>query len=262
VETTDNEPGGLMRFLPLAAAIVAGIALAGAAGWFGFTNLRRRAKTPTAGVVAPATDATEQSPVKIVLSPVLPLRRRASRPATLPPALVLPPPPTDLNAVLAPLERRIRQLVRGKVRCRYSLLTGLWPCRTESGAVAAAVLDLVAAAAKVMDADGTLIVGTRNFTFDAANIADYPGGRLGRFARITVRDNGPGLTDAGLDTIADPEKSVRPAIARTAVVMERLGGFLRVESAEGVGTAVHLYFAQVQPASEPSEPVPAAQVAE
>jgi signal transduction histidine kinase len=163
--------------------------------------------------------------------------------------------------VLAPLERRIRQRVRGKVRCRFSLLAELWPCRTEGGAVAATILDLVGAAASVMDGDGTLIVGTRNFTFDEENLADYPGGRLGEFARITVRDNGAGLTDAEFEQILDPETTARSAIVKAAAVMERLGGFVRVESAEGIGTAVHLYFTRVSDAKA-QEATPAAAVAE
>jgi signal transduction histidine kinase len=151
-------------------------------------------------------------------------------------------------------------VVRGKVRCRFSLAPELWPCRTEGGQVAAAVLDLVGAATAVMDADGTLVVGTRNFIFHEGNIADYPGGRLGAFARITVRDSGPGLSDDELDRIADPQATVRPAVAKASAVMDRLGGFVRVESAEGVGTAIHLYFARA--ADDTAAELPAAQVAE
>jgi hypothetical protein len=43
--------------------------------------------------------------------------------------------------------------------------------------------------------------------------------------------------------------------------MERLGGFVRVESAEGIGTAVHLYFTRVSDAKA-QEATPAAAVAE
>jgi signal transduction histidine kinase len=237
-----------MRFAPIAAAIAAGAAILAAALWFGSKLLYRPA-------TAPRGADKESGPAQARPASVLPLRRAAPvRPAAPP-----PPPPTDLNAVLGPLERRIRQRVRGKVRWRYSLLPELWPCRTEGGAVAVAVLDLVDAATAAMDADGTLIIGTRNFTFDAANAADYSGARIGQFARITVRDSGRGLTDVELAQIADPEVSVRKPIARAAAVMERLGGFLRVESAEGIGTAVHLYFARVSTAAE--EP-PTAQVAE
>jgi signal transduction histidine kinase len=113
-----------------------------------------------------------------------------------------------------------------------------------------------------MNTDGALIVGTRNFTFDEANILDYPGARLGEFARITIRDGGPGLSDAQFEQILDPENTIRPAIPKAAALMERLGGFVRVESAEGVGTAVHLYFERRRDDREIPDPLPAAQVAE
>jgi hypothetical protein len=41
--------------------------------------------------------------------------------------------------------------------------------------------------------------------------------------------------------------------------MERLGGFVRVESAEGVGTAIHLYFARI---GDEAELIPTPLVAE
>ena len=197
------------------------------------------------------------------VDPAAPLDAGAAGPAATGPSSATAPPlpaPTDLNDVLAPLERRIRQRVRGKVRCRFSLVEGLWPCRTQGGTVAAMVLELVDAANAAMDANGTLIIGTRNFTFDPDNIADFPGGRLGAFARITVRDSGPGLSDDQFERILDAETTSRPAVVRGAAVMERLGGFVRVESAEGIGTAVHLYFARV--GGDEAETMPASLVAE
>jgi len=151
------------------------------------------------------------------------------------------------------------------VRFRFSLLPELWPCRTEAGPAAAIVLDLVGTATAVMDADGSLIIGTRNIVFDETNVSDYPGARLGEFARITVRDSGPALSEAEFERIFDREASSRPAIAAAAVAVERIGGFIRVESAEGIGTAVHLYFARVAEASVErldGSPRPIAEVAE
>jgi ABC-type nitrate/sulfonate/bicarbonate transport system substrate-binding protein len=240
----------------LAALVVATLA------WFGQDVLRkamlrlrlpvRRPRPPA----APRGDAEQPSSAPVETALLRPVALPASSSYT--PAL---PPLVNLNEVLTPLERRIRQRVRGKVRCRFSLLAELWPCRTEGGPVAAAVIDLVGAATAVMDSDGTLIVGTRNFAFRPDNLAEHPGGRLGEFARITVRDNGPGLTDGEFARILDPETTSRPAVASAAAMMERLGGFARVESAEDVGTAVHLYFARAE-SETPSEDMPAAQVAE
>jgi ABC-type nitrate/sulfonate/bicarbonate transport system substrate-binding protein len=258
--TRDNAAA---RLAATVAAIAVGIAALGAAAWFGPRFWRQRATEPR------IANADAGAPPRLELPPtqVFALRRTGPPPPAAPPPPP-PTPPTDLNAVLAPLERRIRQRIRGKVRCRFSLLPELWPCRTEGGTVAAAVLDLVGAATAAMDADGTLIVGTRNFIFDEANVLDYPGTRVGAFARITVRDNGPGLTDSELERIADPHATTRPAVASATAIMERLGGFVRVESAEGIGTAVHLYFARVSDSADPSRaaittsPKPTAQVAE
>jgi ABC-type nitrate/sulfonate/bicarbonate transport system substrate-binding protein len=243
------------------AAVLIGIALAVVAALVGLA-LRFRRRQPAA---APAAAAANEAPA--LAEPALEPARVIHIPR---PALQRPPPPpplaptTDLNAVLAPLERRIRQRVRGKVRCRFSLLPQLWPCRTSGGVLVPIVLDLCAAAAAVMGRDGNLIVGTRNFTFDPETLDDYPGGRIGEFARITVRDSGPGLTEVEFERILDPNASARPALAAAAIAAEKIGGFVRVESAEGVGTAVHLYFARATDAETALHDLPksAAEVAE
>jgi ABC-type nitrate/sulfonate/bicarbonate transport system substrate-binding protein len=237
------------------AAVLIGIALAVVAALAGLA-LRFRRRQPAAANEAPALAEPALEPARVI---------HISRPAVQHPPPPPPPvPPTDLNAVLAPLERRIRQRVRGKVRCRFSLLPQLWPCRTSGGVLVPIVLDLCGAAAAVMDRGGNLIVGTRNFTFDPETLDDYPGGRIGEFARITVRDNGRGLTEAEFERILDPGASARPALAAAAIAVEKIGGFVRVESAEGVGTAVHLYFARATDADTALHdlPKPAAEVAE
>jgi signal transduction histidine kinase len=76
--------------------------------------------------------------------------------------------------------------------------------------------------------------------------------------RVTVRDNGPGLTDEALDQIFDTAATVRPSAALAKQTMQRIGGFVRVESAEGVGTAVHLYFRRVTVAAAAAPPKSAA----
>ena len=50
---------------------------------------------------------------------------------------------------------------------------------------------------------------------------------------------------AALDRVFDPITTTRHAIPHAAETMRRLGGFIRIESAEGIGTAVHLYFSRL-----------------
>jgi hypothetical protein len=156
------------------------------------------------------------------------------------------PVAADLNTMLTRLERAIRQRLPRGVDYRASLLSGLWQCRADPKTVSGLVLGLVAEAGA---GGGRLILGTRNAAFDDGSVTDTPGAEIGEFVRVTIRDGGPGLSDEALDQVLDPALTTRPGAAGAAETMRRLGGFIRVESAEGVGTAVHLYFPRLAEAA-------------
>jgi len=167
------------------------------------------------------------------------------------------PRPTDLNAALTRLERPIRRRVPDTVKCRFSLVPEPWLCHAGLDAVEEAILDLVAAAVADMPAGGDLIVGTRQYVIDDAGAAELAGNTPGSYVRLTVRDNGPGLSSARLDRIFDPAATARPAVAAAGELTRRLGGFARVESVEGIGTAVHLYFRRAIAADAGAQQPPA-----
>lgn len=158
--------------------------------------------------------------------------------------------------MLTTLEYSIRRRVPSSVNCRLSLLPELWLCYTDPDAIVATTLDLVAAAAADMPAGGDLIVGTRQYAIDDAVAAELPGSAAGDYVRLTVKDNGPGLSQERLDSIFDPAATSRPAVVAAEELTRRLGGFARVESAEGIGTAVHLYFRRAAIASERAQQPP------
>jgi ABC-type nitrate/sulfonate/bicarbonate transport system substrate-binding protein len=166
------------------------------------------------------------------------------------------PRPTDLNATLTTLERSIQRSVPSSVKCRFSLLPEPWLCHNDPDAIAGTTLDLVAAAVADMPAGGDLIIGTRQYAFDEAMAAELPGSTAGDYVRLTVKDNGSGLPQERLDGIFDPAATVRPAVAAAGELTRRLGGFARVESAEGIGTAVHLYFRRAATAAGESAQQP------
>jgi signal transduction histidine kinase len=160
------------------------------------------------------------------------------------------PGSTDLNAQLTALERSLRRRLPGAVDCRFSLLPELWLCHADPAAVAAAVRELVGAAVADMPAGGDLVVGTRQYAIDNAAAAEFGADAVGDYVRLTVKDNGAGLSAERLDGILDRETTVKPAVAAAWELTRRLGGFTRVESVEGVGTAVHLYFCRAHPSAD------------
>ena len=180
--------------------------------------------------------------------------RTAMRQHTASPRGAAPGPcPTDLNATLRALERSLRRRFSGSVDCRFSLLPELWLCHADPDAVAAAVRDLVAAAAADMPAGGDLVVGTRQYAIDEAAVVEFAAGSVGDYVRLTVKDSGSGLSAERLDGIFDRETTIKPGVAAAQELTRRLGGFARVESVEGIGTAVHLYFRRADPRAESTQ---------
>lgn len=163
-----------------------------------------------------------------------------------------PPGPIDLSDIVKALEPRLREALPQGAALRLSVIDKLWPCRTDRDAVSALVLDLAAAAVHGMRPADTLIVGTRNASFTSETVGDVVGGKVGEFARITVRDSGPGFSETQLERIFDPTATVRPAVAAAWPAMNKLGGYVRAESAEGVGTAIHLYFPREEDREKPA----------
>ena len=141
----------------------------------------------------------------------------------------------------------------GGVGFRFSLLPEPWLADADPDAVAGVVLDIVAAAGAGVPQGGEVIVGTRHIAVDADAAALDEGARPGDYVRVTVRDSGNGLAPDRLDRVFDPERSGDPAICAAAALARRLGGFARVESALGIGTAVHLFFRR-SPATAVAEP--------
>jgi len=244
--------GDLRSLVILGATLVVAL---GVTGWL-WLGWRRRPITAGAAIADPPISVRAQG-AEPRAEPVAPA------PVTAPGAPGRGGPvATDLNTILGRLERAMRQRVPRRVGFRLSLLPELWPCRAEPLPVRALVLDLVAAAAAELRGNGELVVGTRNIAFDATALADMPDAQIGEYARITVRDNGAGLSDDALDRIFDPFATPRPSAAVAAAAMHDFGGFARVESAEGIGTAIHLYFpraaAPVEGALKDSNPAEAA----
>jgi ABC-type nitrate/sulfonate/bicarbonate transport system substrate-binding protein len=150
--------------------------------------------------------------------------------------------PIDLNTQLGALEPKIRRRLPKAVQCRLSMVSEPLLCHADRNSTGKTILSLVTEAAAEMPNGGQLVVGARQWTLGARESVDYPGSTPGDYARITVKDTGPGLSPARLDRIYYPDTTPRRAVAAAWQSMRRLGGFTAVESAEGIGTAVHLYF--------------------
>jgi ABC-type nitrate/sulfonate/bicarbonate transport system substrate-binding protein len=151
-------------------------------------------------------------------------------------------PPIDLNAALTGFEEAIRRMLPRDIKSRLSLHPETRQCYADSDSVTALVRILVAEATADMPKGGELAIGTRSIAIDHATATAFPGSVPGDYVRLTVRDSGLGLSAERLEKVFYPLKTDRPAAAAAWELTRRFGGFAAVESAQGIGTAVHIYF--------------------
>ena len=89
---------------------------------------------------------------------------------------------------------------------------------------------------------------------------------MGDFVRITVADNGVGMETEILQRVFEPFFTTKPpgrgsglGLPQALGVVQQLGGGLRIESAPGQGSRVHVYLpvaASDAPISPPAQTTP------
>jgi len=96
---------------------------------------------------------------------------------------------------------------------------------------------------------GRIEVGLRSVTLDAAAAGSHPGLKPGRFACLSVTDNGKGMDTAVLERIFDPFYTTKEPGAGLGLGMSVVHGIVRshdgaitVASTPGVGTTIEVYF--------------------
>lgn len=130
------------------------------------------------------------------------------------------------------------------------------PCRTMAnpGDIDNAILNLAINARDAMPDGGKLMIETRLVTLDA-NFADrISTARPGDYALLTVSDTGHGMSSEVLKhateplfTTKEPGKGTGLGLAAVHSTVRQSGGFVAIDSTEGNGTSVHLYFAKAEP---------------
>jgi PAS domain S-box-containing protein len=122
------------------------------------------------------------------------------------------------------------------------------PVLAEETLVHQVVLNLATNAAHAMERGGHLRVALRRFDADAAFVAAHAGAREGRHARLTVIDDGAGMTPEVLEHLFEPFFTTKPVGKGSGLGMSVILGIVRslhgaidVDSAPGRGTRIDVY---------------------
>jgi len=160
--------------------------------------------------------------------------------------------PVAVNDVIANMQSLLHHTIGRAIaiETRLDPAAGYGVC--DANQLENAVLNLAINARDAMPDGGTLTIATERTRLEEET------GRAGAlWVRITVSDTGHGMTPEVLARATEPFFSTKPlgkgtglGLAQVYGIAEQSGGRLRIESAPGEGTSVHLLLAAAAPPAE------------
>jgi CheY-like chemotaxis protein len=203
------------------------------------------------------------------------MRDAANRGATLTRQLLafsrrqrLEPQTVDFNEIVTGMRDLLQTTLGGSVNLQTALADDLWPALVDPTQIEMVVLNLAINARDAMEVGGNLTVQTANVTLrDPPARPEEP--EPGDYVVLGVADTGTGMSAEVLAkafepffTTKDVGKGSGLGLAQVYGFAKQSGGGVRIETAAGRGTTIHVYLpraaaakpAAAQPAAAPTAP--------
>jgi len=126
----------------------------------------------------------------------------------------------------------------------------VWPVWVDAYQLENAILNLAVNARDAMDGQGKLVMRTANATLADGEVGTLP---AGDYVRISVSDNGTGMSPETLERVFEPFFTTKPAGQGTGLGLSQISGFARqsggdvaIQSVLGEGTTVSIYLPRRQ----------------
>ncbi len=158
------------------------------------------------------------------------------------------PEVVDVNRLLSDFRPVLGQAVTEAVTLVFDFGPDTYPAALDPGQLEAAVLNLLANARDAMSAGGTIRIATDMVVVEAAQpSAEQAGPPPGRYVRVMVRDDGPGMEPAVACRAFEPFFTTKGVGRGTGLGLSQVygfcqqaGGLARITSTPGQGTTVEL----------------------
>lgn len=165
------------------------------------------------------------------------------------------PEPIDLNHKIRELESLILHLPNIK-HLEMNLVNHPVIIKQNSDQLGQVIMILATNASEAMPKGGVLSLSTTRVTLDENFCKRFIGAEPGAHVLLTVTDTGCGMDETTLSRIFDPFFSTKPrgnikgqglGLSVLRGIIQQRGGFVTCESELGKGTAVRVYFPEIEP---------------
>ncbi|MEO0084622.1 MAG: ATP-binding protein [candidate division WOR-3 bacterium] len=130
-----------------------------------------------------------------------------------------------------------------KATYEFNLPDSIWPVEADEGQLLQVFNNLLINANQAMPEGGTIKISVENIQLDGDNGLQLP---EGTYVKITIEDQGIGISEENLPKIFDPFFTTKPrgtglGLTTAYSIIKRHNGAIQVNSKLGVGTTFHIY---------------------
>jgi PAS domain S-box-containing protein len=150
-------------------------------------------------------------------------------------------------------ESSLDMLKGSKSKCELSIEEDLWPVEADPRQISQVISNIVINADQAMPDGGIVKVKAENLVLDEKNEMPL---KSGKYIRISVKDQGVGISERHLSKIFDPYFTTKSAgsglgLATAYSIIQKHNGHISVYSRPGAGTTFDIYL----PASDKAVPI-------
>lgn len=146
------------------------------------------------------------------------------------------------------MEGLFRRTLSEAIDLRFMRGKDLWTCEADPHQLESALLNLVINARDAMPEGGQITIETNNISVETEGNEESTELTKGEYVRLSVSDNGHGMTQEVLTQVFEPFFTTKPPGKGTGLGLSMVYGFLKqsggqvkIDSEPGAGTKVKLY---------------------
>lgn len=156
--------------------------------------------------------------------------------------------PLDVNHLVHSMQRLLLQVTAEETELRLDLAETLPPVRADEGQLEQVLMSLVMNARDAVGQDGIITLSTRLCNLDQRFLRTNVDARPGDYVRLSVTDNGVGMTEEVRSRVFEPFFTTREmgkgtglGLSTVYAIARQCGGCVDVESESGQGSSFHFY---------------------
>lgn len=160
----------------------------------------------------------------------------------------LAPKPLDIAQLLSGMRSTFLRVLIDSIEIRYEVDDALWPVFADAAQTENALLNIVLNARDAMAYGGELDIAAQNVMVDAANARFSMNLEPGEYVKISVSDNGSGMTHDVIAKAFDPFFTTKGlsngsglGLSMVLGFSQQSGGDAQIESAPDSGTKISIY---------------------